>query len=271
LILLLSVLTGCPTPGYLKKVIPPKYDYRSSLTPSLLRAGESDEMAEKEREQQRQETEPVPIRTETGTYTVEKDGSVTFDRGEVRVTLRYMNDAELNERYPKHSYRGEFSANPFTYGDWRDPRIGYTPNRFTVFSITVHNVALPKVQLDPGNVTLFTDRGDELTYYAIYQTEAKKSFENYYLALRGSSGNEIYRFEERMGIVRADLYRPDHRIFKGDDYSGLIAFDPLHPDVRKVRMVIRRFIVRFDAYNNPAETIDISFDFDRHVEKKQIE
>lgn len=238
------LVAGCSTPQFIKDLIPPKYDFRSYLVPASG-MGEG--------------------------YTVGEDGSVTFDREGLRIAVRYLSDDELNTRYPDVSYQGGFSANPFTYGNWRDPNLGYTPNRFTVFSVEVHNPVLPKVELDPAKVILMTDRGEELHWYAPSRGEAENNFEDYYVVLRGSSGNERYRFDKRMGIVREELYRPDHPVFKGWDYEGYIAFDPLPLAVKRVRMVMRDFVLRFDEFGHPLETMDVSFEFDRKMEIKKIE
>lgn len=213
---------------------------------------------------------PISGSGEGGRVTVEEDSSITFNREGLRINVRYMTDKELNARYPENSKQGEFSTNPFTYGNWIDPELGYTPNRFTVFLVTIHNPVLPKVELDPANVILKTDRGERLRYYGISKEEAENNFEEYYIYLRGPGGNERYRFEERMGIVKEELYRKDRKIFKGQDYHGFICFGPLHDEVKEVEMVIEDLVIRFDEFDLPVETINLSFKFKRVVEKRLV-
>jgi len=102
-------------------------------------------------------------------------------------------------------------------------------------------------------------------------TSPYNSFERYYRGLRGQSGNEFYRFEVRMGHVRSLNYAEDQPIFKGENYSGLIAFDSLDPAVEKVRLVLKEFALKFDEFDTPLETVDIRFDFNRKIEKWKVQ
>jgi hypothetical protein len=238
-------LVDCATPTAVYNLLPPVYEYRSYLVPaSVLGEGSG--------------------------YTANADGSLVFNQGGLQVTARPLSDAELNRRYPDVSYRDRFSANPFTYGNWRDPQLGYTPNRFTAFEIEVFNPVLPKVELFPDRVQLRTDRGDEFAYYAINREESENSFEEYYTLIRGPGGNEQYRFDQRMGIVREELYRPDHQVFKGGDYKGYLVFETLDEGVQNVNLVIRGFATQFDEANHPRQALDLVFHFDRKVEKREL-
>lgn len=198
---------------------------------------------------------------------IEEDSSITYNREGLRINIRYMSDKELNARYPRNSKDGEFSTNPFTYGNWIDPEPGYTPSRFTVFLVSIHNPVLPKVELDPSQVSLLTDREERFTYYGISKEESELNFEEYYIYLRGAGGNERYRFEERMGIVKEELYRSDRKIFKGQDYHGYIVFGPLHEDVKEVELRVEDFVIRFNEFDLPTEVIDVKFKFSRTVKK----
>ena len=241
------VLVGCSTPEFIKKWLPPRYDYRSYLLPAPEMEGREG-------------------------YTIGKERDLTFERKGLRVVVRYLPDDQLNTQYPDISYQGEFSANPFTYGNWRDPNLGYTPNRFTVFSVEVHNPALPKVDLSPRKVMLITDRGEELRWYApSREVGSENDFEDYYGMRRGNTGNERYRFDQRMGIVRERLYRPEHPVFKGWDYEGYIVFDPLDPAVKRVKMVIYDFVLEFDEFDHPSKRMDVEFEFTRRREIRGIE
>lgn len=183
-----------------------------------------------------------------------------------RLDVRYMADRELNELFPDDAQGGRLSTNPYTYGDWVDPNLGYTPNRFTVFEVAVYNYTLPKMMLDPTRAVLSTDRGRTLQSYTVSPTADRKSLEGYYRALRRISGNEYYRFAKRIGIVRSTLYGTDEVIFKGEHYSGFIVFEPLDPKVQKVALMLEDFGIEFDAFNRPTQTIDIPFHFERRIE-----
>lgn len=236
-------LLGCAVPAVVYDLLPPVYDYKASLVPGVA---------------------------EDPGYTADEDGAITFNQGGLRVTARPLSDTELNRRYPDISYRDRFSANPFTYGNWRDPQLGYTPNRFTVFEVEVFNPVLPKVELFPAKVVLRTNRGEEFTYYSINREEAENSFEEYYTLVRGPGGNEQYRFDQRMGIVREELYRPDHQVFKGGDYKGYLVFEALKGEVKNVELRLYGFATQFDEANHPHQTIDLVFHFDRKVEKREL-
>ena len=234
-----QIFTGCI-------IFPPKIHYNSYLVP----AGGSQQDA---------------------SYTAETDGSVSYALEGLRIRVQFMSDAELNALLPEDSNRGDLSTNPYTYGDWIDRDVGYTPNRFTVFKVSVFNQTFAKVQLDPLAAVLLTDRGETLHSYGIPSTSPHNSFERYYRGLRGQSGNEFYRFEVRMGHVRSLNYAEDQPVFKGESYSGLIALDRLDPDVDKVRLELKDFTLKFDEYGTPLETIDVRFDFSRKIEKWKVE
>lgn len=212
---------------------------------------------------------PVEKSGNEAPYRVENDGSVYAAEG-LRIDVKFMTDAELNALLPEDSNRGEYSTNPYTYGDYIDRDVGYTPNRFTVFKVSVFNQTFAKVQLYSLKAILLTDQGQTLHSYGMPSTSPYNSFERYYRGLRGQSGNEFYRFEVRMGHVRSLNYAEDQSIFKGESYSGLIAFDSLDPAVEKVRLVLKEFALKFDEFDTPLETVDIRFDFNRRVEKWKV-
>lgn len=239
-------LMGCATPGFVYDMLPPVYEYSSRLVPGTQPGGGPN-------------------------HTINEDGSITYDHEGLRITARAVSDAELNERYPDISYQGRFSANPFTYGNWRDPDLGYTPTRFTVFEIDVFNPVLPKVELFPSQAVLRTNRGEEYTFYSVNLEESDNSFEEYYTLMRGPGGNEQYRFDQRMGIVREQLYRPDHRVFKGGDYGGYLVFGPLEEGVASAELRFDGIAIQFDEADNPSRRIDVSFGFDLRTGKRQLQ
>lgn len=212
---------------------------------------------------------PAPGQHVVAPYSVDPK-KVTFALEGLRLEVEPLTDAGLNGLFPDDSAKGRFSTNPYTYGDWIDPVAGYTPVRFTVFRATVVNDIYAKVLLDPLKAALHTDRGELLHAYGIPSFSPHNSFERYYRAIRGQSGNEFYRFDLRMGNVRSSAYLEDQQVFKGEDYAGLIAFDPLKEDVAQVRLVLAEFVLKFDASGQPLETVDIQMDFDRVLVRREL-
>ncbi|MED5415628.1 MAG: hypothetical protein VYC64_11790, partial [Candidatus Latescibacterota bacterium] len=151
-----------------------------------------------------------------------------------------------------------------------DPLLGHTPNRFTVFRVTVSNDIYAKVLLDPLAALLNTDRGEVLHSFGIPSYSSNRSFERYYRGIRGQSGNEFYRFDTRMGNVRSSAFLEDTKVFKGESYSGLLTFSPLEEEVERVQLVLEDFVLKFDASDQPLETVDIFFDFDRKISKTVV-
>ena len=204
-------------------------------------------------------------------YTVQPDGTVSYDLEGSRIDIRYMTDEELNALFPEESSRGKYSINPYTYGSWVDPDLGYIPNRFTVFKVTVYNYTFAKVSLDPLRAVILTDKGDRFYGYGIEGPVPYESFEKYYMPLRRQSGNDYYRYDMRLGTVRSHNYARNQLIFKGENYSGFIAFEPLDEEVSKARLILRDFVTKFDEFGAPLEERDVIFDFDLDVELRRLE
>lgn len=196
-------------------------------------------------------------------------GAVNNDIGGSSVEVRYVPEVELNALFPEESKNGKYSTNPYTYGNWVDPDLGYTPNRFTVFSVSIINRVFPKMRLDPREAILITDTGEILHSYTVNVASARygKSFENYYRSILGQSGNDFYRYEMRLGMVRGKSYGLEEDIFRGDTYQGLIAFDGLRPEVKKVQLVFNKVVYRFDAFNRPSDTVDVTINWDRKIDQ----
>jgi len=214
-------------------------------------------------------TQLNPIPEELGPdYSLEENGTVVYEHPGMKVTVKYLIDDELNAAFPEHSNKGQASTNPYTYGNWVDPELGYTPNRFTVFKVTVHNYTLPKINLNPSEALLISDRGHRLNSYV---REAKEighlNFEEYYLARKGGSGVEENRYLERMGLVRQTLYVAG-KIFKGDMKEGFLVFDPLDTRIQKAQLVLKDFVLQYDASDWPSELVDLVFPFDRRIERE---
>lgn len=196
-------------------------------------------------------------------------GSLIYDIGGSSVVVRNMPEVELNALFPEESKNGKYSTNPYTYGNWIDPDLGYTPNRFTVFSVSILNRVFPKMRLDPREAMLITDTGEVLHSYTVNVASAQygKSFENYYRSILGQSGNDFYRYEMRLGMVRGKSYGLEEDIFRGDNYTGLITFDGIRPEVKRVQLVFKKVVYRFDAFNRPSDTVDVTINWDRKIDK----
>jgi len=202
----------------------------------------------------------------------EETGTFIYDIGGSGIEVKCMYENELNDMFPEESSQGYYSTNPYTYGNWVNPDLGYTPNRFTVFSVSVINRSFAKMRLDPVEAVLVTDLGETFHSYTVSIAASKfgNSFENYYKSILGQSGNEYYRYEMRLGMVRGKNYGLDELIFRGDSYTGLIAFNPLRPEVKRVRLTLNDVVYRFDAFNRPADVVNISFNFDRKIDKIEV-
>ena len=214
----------------------------------------------------------LPVSATSAQYALESDGTVSYTLEGLRLLARHLSDRELNAMFPTESSQGEYSINPYTFGDYVDPTVGYVRNRFTVFEIEVYNRAFAKVELNPLKAVLLTDRGGEfLQPYGILAGSSPRNFESYYRARRSSSGNDFYRFNMRMGIVRSNNYNIDRKIFKGESYRGLIVFDPLADEVAQVSLVLRDFVLKFNPHNAPLETTTLRFEFKREVQRELVE
>jgi len=237
---LLLVLSGC-------FLYPPEIRYSSYLVPNL---GEKNPL-----------------------ITYDKDtGSVIYDLGGSSIIVKYMKEAELNALFPDESKNGEYSTNPYTYGNWINPDVGYTPNRFTVFNVSLINRTFPKMRLDPTKAILITDTGETFHSYTVNIASAiwGNSFEDYYRSLLGQSGNEFYRYEMRLGMVRGKNFGLEEYIFRGDQYSGLLTFDPLRPEVKRVSLILNDVVYRFDAFNRPTEVKTLVFNLDRKIDNVSV-
>jgi len=196
-------------------------------------------------------------------------GAFLYDLGGNTIEIRYMTERDLNALFPDESDDGLYSTNPYTFGNWIDPDVGYTPNRFTTFNITIINRNFSKMRLEPVEAVLITDLGETYHSYTYSVAAAKygNSFEDYFRTIRGLSGNEYYRHEMKLGMVRGKNYGLDEMIFRGDSYSGLITFDKLRPEVERVQLVLNDIVYRFDAFNRPADIATAVFNFERKIDR----
>ncbi len=175
-----------------------------------------------------------------------------------------MTDDQLNALLPEDSRKGEY-----TYGNWIDPLLSYRPKRLTVFRVTVINDIYAKVLLDPIKALLYTGQG-EVHSYGLPSFSPYKSFECYYRAIRGQSGNKFYRIDLCMGNARSTAYMENQKVFKGEKFSGIIAFEPLNEKVRQVRLVLKNFVLKFDTSGQPLETVDIALEFEQKIAIEEV-
>jgi hypothetical protein len=215
-----------------------------------------------------------PVVTEKATdYTYDEDSRViSYNIGGSSVDVRVMTEQDLNNLFPDDSKAGLYSTNPYTYGNWVDPNLGYTPVRFTTFEVTLRNRTFAKMKINPVEMVLLNDLGETLHAFTFSVAAAKygNSFEDYYRARRGYSGNEYYRYEMRLGMVRGKNYGLDEMVFRGDSYSGLVTFDVLRDEVKRCQLQIKDVAFRFDAFNRPVEVTTPVFNFEHSIEKTVV-
>jgi hypothetical protein len=199
-------------------------------------------------------------------YYISKDGmSAVFDKKDYKVEIKYLSDYQLNNfEFPEESKSGEYSTNPYTYANWVNPQLGFTPNRFTIFKVTVYNYAAPKINYDPENTILYSSRGDNLFAYGKDEkTSRYQSLEAYFKKNSGAGGLQDEIFEGRMGIVRNTLFTLGKPLFRGDNRQGILVFDPLSEDVEKIKLKIDKFILGYDENNEANEFTDVIAYFKR--------
>ncbi len=195
-----------------------------------------------------------------GDYYVDlEDSSLVFSVEGALINVKHLNDQELDLDFPP-LWDGKH-INPYTSGEV-NPDIGYTPPIFTVFRVTVTNSTYSKIEFDPAQAIVLTDVGERLTFYDASRGSASpNNFRKYYRVELGISGQEKNLALERMGTVYKTAYHRARPVFRGDTHSGLIAFDPLSPDVREITLTFNDFVLSFDANDNPQETVDCEFRF----------
>jgi hypothetical protein len=195
-------------------------------------------------------------------YYVSPDGqTLVFNAKSWKMEIKFMSDYQLNTfEFPDESKQAEFSGNPFTYGNWIDPAIGYTPRRFTVLKVSIFNYTNSKINFDPEQARLATDRGDNFAAYAREKKNARNlSIEEYFTKRKGKSGVEDDIFETRMGIARRTMLYFGKPIYKGDNREGLVVFDPMEESVRQLKISVKNFITAYDENNEPSEFKDLTF------------
>jgi len=195
------------------------------------------------------------------------DGTVTFHQNRLEVSVRAMTDEELNRQFASASINSggpaeELPSNPFTYGNWEDPRPGRVPKRFSIFRINVKNYEYPKVKLDPQQVVVRSSNGR--SYYPWGSYDVEEYFRRFPLAFNGLG---YMRLNERRDIFTRGRYPDDEFCFSGQEVGGYVVFSKIHDDVEEVIVEIPALGVRYDFRSEPVETIDLSFRFKRNIRK----
>lgn len=198
------------------------------------------------------------------TYKFSKDSlTIIVDKKDFKIEVKYITDYQLNTfEFPEDSKAGFYSKNPYTYGDWIDPEKGFTPQRFSVFKVTVYNYTSSKINIDPEETLLETDRGDKLNAYGREKKDARyQSIEEYFLKRKGSSGIDDDVFESRMGIVRRTMLTYGKPIYAGDYREGFIIFDPVDETVDRIKLTLRKFVLGYNENNEPDNFANFTFYF----------
>ena len=203
----------------------------------------------------------VPIGEQAAQMTVNDDGSVTYALRRLEVSLRPMTDEQLNRQFTSISDQGAASTNPYTFGDWHELGDDWTPPRFTVFHLAVSNYEFPKVQLDPARVRLIS--ANNRTYFGLTYAQLDEYFRAFWLA---RTGQGRVQFRERTDLLRRTMY-PNAPIFSGQEESGYLVFPALHDDVRDIEVHLDNVAVRFDFTGRPAETLDLTYRFQRDIHR----
>ncbi len=206
--------------------------------------------------------------------TVLDDGSVVLTKDRLEITVRPMSVDELNRQFGSATQLGN---NPYTWGNSVVFRTDETPERFTVFRISVKNYEFPKVHLTPTDSYITTGNGRK--YYALSYQQLWTYYRSY--ALGGSGGDTGDAGAERTGARRGNGHRqwdartdmlkrtmyPDDIVFSGQEQEGFVVFRPLDHDVSDIVFHIPGVAIRFDFRGEPVETMDVTARFDREIGK----
>ncbi|MDA0334633.1 MAG: hypothetical protein O2782_05670 [bacterium] len=199
-----------------------------------------------------------PSQQQGAGMTVNDDGSITYTLDRLAITLKPMADAELNRLA---SPSGDTSVNPYTFGEDSAPGEDWTRPRFTVFRVQVANYQYPKVRLDPikGHITAANGREyGALSYAQLYE---------YYRAhWQGRTGQGRGKFRDRTDMLKRTMFA-GNIIFSGSDEEGYIVFPLLDDDVQRIRVDLEDVAVRFNFIEEPVETVDLSFSFERDIRR----
>ena len=197
-----------------------------------------------------------PATEQAAGMTVNDDGSITYDLDRLAITLRPMTDEEMNRLA---SPSGDESVNPYTFGDLVKPGETWTETRFPVFRLQVANYQFPKVRIDP--VSSQISAGNHRVYAPLSFSDLYDYYRAHWL---GRTGQGRVEFRDRTDMLNRTLFADDF-IFSGSDADGFVVFPRLDDDVRQIQVSLRDIAVRFDYTDEPVESIDLTFEFDRDI------
>ena len=204
--------------------------------------------------------------TQDSSFKISRDSTtLIYDKKEWKLEIKYMTDFQLNTYdFPELSAAKQLSGNPYTFGNWVDPKLGYTPSRFANFRLNMYNYSSSKINLNPEQSRVETDRGDIVYPYGIARLKARyKSFEDYFQKLKGAGGSDEDLYETRMGVLRRTAFILSRPLFSGDSRDGIVTYDPLDPAVDRVKITYENVILGYDENNEPSRFTTISFYFKR--------
>ncbi|NKB68212.1 MAG: hypothetical protein GKR89_14215 [Candidatus Latescibacteria bacterium] len=197
-----------------------------------------------------------PIEQQGEGMTVNDDGSITYQLDRLAINLKPMTDAELNRLA---ATGGDHSVNPYTFGEWSDSGEEWTPGRFTVFRLKIGNYQYPKIKFDPLNAHIAAANNRKygpMSYAQLY---------DYYRAYwQGRTGLGRVDFQTRTDVLRRTMYS-GAMVFSGRDEQGYLVFPILDDDVRRIDVHLDEVALRFNFADEPVETVDLSFSFQRDV------
>lgn len=201
-----------------------------------------------------------PVAQQADGMAVKDDGSITYNLGRLAINLKPMTDAELNRQYSAASTGGAASVNPYTFGDWVAPGEDWTPSRFTVVQLKVSNYQYPKVVIDPSKAVIYS--ANNRVYRSMSYAQLYDYFSTFW---QGRTGQGRVDFKSRTSILRQSMYTEATTIFSGSEQEGYLVFPLLDDDVTSIQLDLEDIAVRFNYSDEPIETIDLSFSFEREV------
>ena len=210
----------------------------------------------------------LPAAEQTSEFEVGDDRSITFLKDRLEVTLLPVTADVLNRQFSAYSSSPAgfpeanpyiTPTNPYTYGDWKPAWQDQAPARFTVFLLKVKNYAFPKVRVDPSDIEILAPNGRR--YRALSLLALIEYYWPYAIAY---AGNTYRVFKERTGLLQQTLFTDD-MIFSGQEAEGYVVFMPLDNDVEGFTVWIRGMDLRFDYRDEPVDTVDIPYRFQREV------
>ena len=200
-----------------------------------------------------------PTQTQAPLMSVADDGTVSHSNNGFEVAIKPMTTAELDRLYADRSRSGPQSTNPFTFGDTEFWGEREQKQRFQVFRLRVVNEVYPKVKIDPSKVVIRATNGR--TYWSLGFEQLDTYFRAY---ATGYQGNEYLRYEERRDLLQRSMFE-NKEIFVGQASEGFVLFETLDMDVGRITAVVEDIVIRYDFRNEPVETMELSFGFEREI------